>query len=251
MNKPVRSRRILAALVFPFSLSAQAPSFTIQVDHPIATVSPTLYGLMTEEINYSYDGGIYGELVRDRAIGRGLGLAHPLAHGGARQLASQCLVRRDHRPQRHSHAQPAASPSPQPLQAAPAGVENDGYWGIPVRPHTTYTGSFYAKTDAPGIPITVSLQNDQTGVVAATATVTGLTGEWKQFTYTLKTGDVPVSSNNHLILTIAQSGDGLVQPGFALSAHLSRAPRRQSHRHHEPAGCHAAEISAPARRQLS
>ena len=25
-----------------------------------------LYGLMTEEINYSYDGGIYGELVRDR-----------------------------------------------------------------------------------------------------------------------------------------------------------------------------------------
>ena len=28
---------------------------------------------MTEEINYSYDGGIYGELVRDRAIGRGFG----------------------------------------------------------------------------------------------------------------------------------------------------------------------------------
>ena len=40
-------------------------------------------------------------------------------------------------------------------------------------------------------------------MVAASATVTGLTGEWKQFTYTLKTGDVPVSSNNHLILTIA------------------------------------------------
>src|ERR1039458_2438739 len=25
-----------------------------------------LYGLMTEEINYSYDGGLYGELVRNR-----------------------------------------------------------------------------------------------------------------------------------------------------------------------------------------
>jgi alpha-L-arabinofuranosidase len=86
----------------------------------------------------------------------------------------------------------------------PAGIENDGYWGIPVRPHAVYTGSFYAKSDTPGIPITVSLQNDQSGVVATSATVTGLTGEWKQFTYTLKTGDAAVSSNNHLILTIAR-----------------------------------------------
>jgi len=36
-----------------------------------------LYGLMTEEMNYSYDGGIYGELVRDRAVGRQWGsLSH-------------------------------------------------------------------------------------------------------------------------------------------------------------------------------
>lgn len=36
-----------------------------------------LCGLMTEEINFSYDGGIYPELVRDRAIGHGWGaLAH-------------------------------------------------------------------------------------------------------------------------------------------------------------------------------
>jgi alpha-N-arabinofuranosidase len=88
--------------------------------------------------------------------------------------------------------------------AAPAGVENDGYWGIPVRPNTTYSGSFYAKTDTAGVPVTVSLVSDQTGATAATATVTGLTGEWKQYSYTLKTADVPMTINNHLILTIAQ-----------------------------------------------
>ena len=66
MNKPSAVATLLASALLPFSLFAQSPSLTIQVDHPTAAVSPTLYGLMTEEINYSYDGGIYGELIRDR-----------------------------------------------------------------------------------------------------------------------------------------------------------------------------------------
>jgi alpha-N-arabinofuranosidase len=88
---------------------------------------------------------------------------------------------------------------------SPAGVENAGYWGIPVRPNTTYSGSFYAKSDTAGLPVTVTLQNDQSGAVAASAVIPGLTKEWKQYSYTLRTaGNVPVSSGNHLILTIAQ-----------------------------------------------
>jgi alpha-N-arabinofuranosidase len=84
-------------------------------------------------------------------------------------------------------------------------VENAGYWGIPVRPNTTYSGSFYAKSDTAGLPVTVTLQNDQSGAVAASAVIPGLTKEWKQYSYTLRTaGNVPVSSGNHLILTIAQ-----------------------------------------------
>ena len=51
------------------SAFAQAqPVLTIEVDKPIAKVSPTLYGLMTEEINYSYDGGLYAEMVRNRTF---------------------------------------------------------------------------------------------------------------------------------------------------------------------------------------
>ena len=57
---------------------------------------------------------------------------------------------------------------------APAGVENDGFWGIPVRPQTTYSGSFYAKTDSDGVPVTISLVNDSTGATAASATIAGL-----------------------------------------------------------------------------
>ena len=36
-----------------------------------------LYGLMTEEINFSNDGGLYAELIRDRTVGPG---RRPLFH---------------------------------------------------------------------------------------------------------------------------------------------------------------------------
>ena len=42
------------------------PVVTVQADQVKAHVSPILYGLMTEEINYWYDGGLYAELVNNR-----------------------------------------------------------------------------------------------------------------------------------------------------------------------------------------
>src|SRR5580658_182131 len=44
------------------------PVLEIKADQTTGTVSPTLYGLMTEEINYSYEGGLYGELIGNRTF---------------------------------------------------------------------------------------------------------------------------------------------------------------------------------------
>jgi alpha-N-arabinofuranosidase len=201
MKTPAAIALILGAFALPSALIAQTPSLTIHVDQPTAKVSPMLYGLMTEEINYSYDGGIYAEQIRDRAIGRGFGaMAHwaMVARGNSQVNVSADETTGPSAALTRSLKISVTAAS----AAAPAGVENDGYWGIAVRPNTVYSGSFYAKTDSDGVPVTVSLQNDQTGVVAATTAVTGLTSEWKQYTYTLKTAAVPVSSTNHLILTV-------------------------------------------------
>ncbi|HUD73870.1 MAG TPA: alpha-L-arabinofuranosidase C-terminal domain-containing protein [Terracidiphilus sp.] len=194
---------LLAALMLSVRLLAQSPSLAIQVDHPTAKVSPTLYGLMTEEINFSYDGGLYAELVRDRTIGSDWqSLAHWTLVARGNSVADVSVDK--------TTGPSAALPRSfkvsvtSATEAAPAGVQNDGYWGIPVRPLTSYSGSFYAKTDSAGVPITVSLVNDETGATAASATVTGLSGEWKQYTFTLKTAQVPVTANNHLLLTIAR-----------------------------------------------
>jgi alpha-N-arabinofuranosidase len=39
------------------------PTLRIDAGQVTAHVSPTLYGLMTEEINHSYDGGLYAVTV--------------------------------------------------------------------------------------------------------------------------------------------------------------------------------------------
>jgi alpha-N-arabinofuranosidase len=50
----------------------------------------------------------------------------------------------------------------------------------------------------------VSLVNDQTGAVAASTVVAGVTGEWKQYTFSLRTDDLPATATNHLVLTVAR-----------------------------------------------
>jgi alpha-N-arabinofuranosidase len=199
----------LTLLSFAAALSAQqAPTanLEIQTDKPIAKVSPTLYGLMTEEINYSYDGGLYAELVRDRVVSpRWDSLEHWVAVTRGNAQAS-------------IEVDPGSGPStalPRSIKvivksagaAEEAGILNDGYWGIPVRPDTTYQASFYAKADSPSIgPVKISIVSNETGEAVASATVPSISTDWKQYSATLKTGAVSVSAANHLVLSVQSPG---------------------------------------------
>jgi alpha-N-arabinofuranosidase len=50
-------------------------TLSIDTSKIVANVSPTLYGIMTEEINHSYDGGLYAELVSNRTFQTSRGLS--------------------------------------------------------------------------------------------------------------------------------------------------------------------------------
>src|SRR5205085_11045757 len=50
------------------SIQAAPPAIVIDAASPAGRVSPLFYGLMTEEINHAYDGGLYAELLRNRAF---------------------------------------------------------------------------------------------------------------------------------------------------------------------------------------
>jgi len=197
----------LSVLIAPLANSQTPPAvLTIQADQPISTVSPTLYGLMTEEINYSYDGGLYAEMVRNRTLHSdwsGVPYWYLLQDGNAEAKMSL---------DRETGPSEALKTSlrleiPQANALNQAGIINEGWWGFALRPDTTYKGSIYAKADSPDLgPVTVSLVGNNSGKVVATATVPAVTNDWQPYQFTLKTGAIQPSSSNHLVVSVGHAG---------------------------------------------
>ena len=190
-----------------FAQPAATPvQLTIDPTDIVTPVSPTLYGLMTEEINHAFDGGLYAELLQNRTFRASWeGVQHwTLVREG--NAAGTMLPDKTTGPSKalpYSLKLTAETVSP----GSEAGISSSGYWGIPVMSQTTYRGSFYAKisSDAVG-PITAKLISDRTGAVLASAKIPLHAGDWSSYDYTLMTGAVTPSEDNHLQLTVAHPG---------------------------------------------
>ena len=202
-----------AAHVEPVAIKAALPAvptagtLTIGVDRPGIKISPVLYGLMTEEINHAYDGGLYAELIQNRAFNDNkTNPAHWSAVTSGTGAATIALDRTN--PVNTTALTTslriditAAS------QGNHAGVANDGYWGIPAQPKTTYRASFYAKSGG-GFngPLTVSIESADGTKVAASAQVAGITPGWKKYTISLNTGSIAPSKDNRFVISATSPG---------------------------------------------
>src|SRR6476619_4638702 len=115
------------------AIKATSPTVTIDTASPSGKVSPLFYGLMTEEINHAYDGGLYAELVRNRAF---LDDAATAVHWSLVQAdGSTATMALD--PKERLNATIGTSLRLNVTQASTghaAGIRNEGYWGIPVQP---------------------------------------------------------------------------------------------------------------------
>jgi alpha-N-arabinofuranosidase len=188
-------------------------------------VSPMLYGLMTEEINFAYEGGIYGELIRNRSFKADAVMPRvtPDTYEAGKYLP--VTFKPDTKPRFWTIVGGASMvlDTENPLNEflnvslkldassasadAPAGVANGGYWGIPVKPETTYRLSFFAKAAAGFTgPVTVSIESADGKTAYASAEISGLTSEWKKFDTKLKTGSVSASKENVFKLTTKTPG---------------------------------------------
>ena len=129
----------------------------------LPAVSPMLYGLMTEEINYSYEGGLYAELIRNRSFKADAIVPRVTPETYVAGEYLPVTFRPDTKPRFWTAVGGASMvlDTNTPLNkflnvslkldassasaASPAGVANGWVLGIPVKPSTTYRVSFWAK----------------------------------------------------------------------------------------------------------
>ncbi|HEY3857676.1 MAG TPA: alpha-L-arabinofuranosidase C-terminal domain-containing protein [Verrucomicrobiae bacterium] len=204
MNPSLSKLSVILALSV-VSAVAQEATLTIDVDQPTGKVSPIHYGLMTEEINHSYDGGLYAELVQNRAF---LDKAEPVHWSVVQRFGGAATMAIDHEsPLSDVLTNSLKLQVTSASEVAPAGIANDGYWGIPVKPNTKYRASFYARggADFRG-PVRVAIESEDGAIIYAEAKVLRLSKDWKQHTVALKTGDVAPTTKAKLVLTVAHKG---------------------------------------------
>lgn len=176
---------------------AEVGTLTLDLGREGASVSPGLYGLFFEEINHAGDGGLYGELVRNRSFEdaeqpEGWSV---IREGGARGKVELTSDR------------PLNGAQKRALRIACEGGEGrlgaaaSGYWGIPVRKGEEYRLSFFAhaarETD---VPLVATLEGAG-GKVYASARFSGLTPEWRRYSAVLRASETDPAAR--LVLSLA------------------------------------------------
>ena len=174
----------------------------LQIDatHPGPQVNPMFYGLMIEEINHSLDGGLYGELIQNRVFQDDpttpVHWSLVQNNGGIGSIALDTT-------QPVSGTALTTSLKVSVSQGQRVGAANDGYWGIPVKPFTTYRASFWAKADTGFTgPLRLDIESSDGTKVYADAQVPQITTNWAKYTVLLTTGWVaPIETTRFVVST--------------------------------------------------
>jgi alpha-N-arabinofuranosidase len=221
-------------------LNAQVPKITLDLTKATTAVSPMLYGLMTEEINHSYDGGLYAELIRNRIFkdnktspeGWSLVKNNPSAEASIKLIAAEEQVPNDERRNAINGALSTCLRLTVEKADGRVGIANEGYWGIPVKPSTTYNASFYIKgtdrsepprwpwepkPDKPSPPfienntagpITVSIESNDGKMVYASGTINLVkSAYWKKYELKLTTAsNIEPTANARFVIATDRVG---------------------------------------------
>src|SRR5215471_4067492 len=187
--------------LIPLTARPQTATVAIQANLPGAVISTNLFGVFFEEINFGGDGGIYGEMIRNRSLGNS---SNPdywtlVTQGtGAGQISVDT-------------SRPLNTNAIKSLKltmvsgAGSVGAANTGYWGLNLQAGSNYDLSFYAcGTNGFSGPLGVRLESTNGSVLYASNSFGGLTTNWQRFTASL----VPsaTDTNARLVLSISSPG---------------------------------------------
>src|SRR5690348_17007452 len=154
-----------------FAASAQEPiRVSINLSQPGKPISPDLFGIFFEDLNWAADGGLYAELVRNRSFE-----FSGEDHGGWNALTGWEFVERDggkgsvliqsDSPLAPGNPHYAVLGLKQSVGAA--GIRNSGFDGIAVKAGEKYDFSVFAwQLAGPGGPLVVRLETKDGDVLS-------------------------------------------------------------------------------------
>ena len=191
------------ALTAALTVSAQTYVMDVNTKKLGAPIQPTMYGIFFEDINYAADGGLYGELVKNRSF------EFPQSLMGW-QAIGRVEVRNDGPFERCPHYVVLSAPDHRDRRT---GLVNEGYFGIGVQKGEQYRFSVWAKALSSsggaggGLRIQLideSSMDEQQQFVEQELAITS--SDWKKYTVTLTS---PVTCK-HAKLRIFLKGENAV-----------------------------------------
>ena len=192
MNK----KRLLPCIIAASSLLgayAQPHTFDVSTKKVGAAVQPTMYGIFFEDINYAADGGLYGELVKNRSF------EFPDALMGWKAFG-KFEVKNDGPFERCPHYVVLNYSG---HNDTATGLQNEGYFGIGIEKDEEYRFSVWAKTVSGDANVEVSLVDESTmeeHQEFATAELKVSGNEWKKYELILKSPKTVQKANLRLLL---------------------------------------------------
>ena len=192
----MNNKRLLSCIIAASSLLgayAQPHTFDVNTKKVGAAVQPTMYGIFFEDINYAADGGLYGELVKNRSF------EFPDALMGWKAFG-KFEVKNDGPFERCPHYVVLNYSG---HNDAATGLQNEGYFGIGIEKDEEYRFSVWAKTVSGDANVEVSLVDESTmeeHQEFATAELKVSGNEWKKYELILKSSKTVQKANLRLLL---------------------------------------------------
>lgn len=192
----MNNKRLLSCIIAASSLFgayAQTHTFDVNTKKVGAKVQPTMYGIFFEDINYAADGGLYGELVKNRSF------EFPDALMGWKAFG-KFEVKNDGPFERCPHYVVLGYSG---HNDAATGLQNEGYFGIGIEKGEDYRFSVWAKAVSGDATVEVSLVDENTmeeHQEFATAELKVSGNEWKKYELVLKPAKTVQKANLRLLL---------------------------------------------------
>lgn len=192
----MNNKRLLSCIIAASSLLgayAQTHTFDVNTKKVEAKVQPTMYGIFFEDINYAADGGLYGELVKNRSF------EFPDALMGWKAFG-KFEVKNDGPFERCPHYVVLGYSG---HNDTATGLQNEGYFGIGIEKGEDYRFSVWAKAVSGDATVEVSLVDENTmeeHQEFATAELKVSGNEWKKYELVLKPTKTVQKANLRLLL---------------------------------------------------